>query len=83
MSKKIVQAKFAELELLDENEEPIDKTPEELLNMPPHAFVHQYARAGKFFNIDWLPSSSEFSNKNTERIWPPFERYLFFCFIFL
>ncbi len=55
----------------DENDQLL---PDQLLNMHSHAFTLQYARAGKFFNLDWLPTPEEYLPKHLERIWPSFKK---------
>ena len=50
------------------------RTPQELEQMASHNFSLQYARAGKFFNIEWMPTEHQFDNDVTERIWPSFQR---------
>jgi hypothetical protein len=46
-----------------------------LLGMPGNVFTLQHCRAGKYFNVHWMPSDEQFIPDGSHRVWPKFVRY--------
>ena len=83
-----IKNKVKQMKEFSSNENGDDITPDEISKLSPHVFnlqvyfyfiflqidnISKYCRAGKYFNLEWIPREDQYlvGNKSM-RFWPPF-----------